>query len=165
MDMTSRLKLPLLAAGQAQKEAWHNESLLLIDRLTSGIIEGAASATPPPTANADSLYAIAVGATGVWAGKDGMLGAATSSGWRFIVPVEGLQLVERAIGRTWRRTATGWDIGRIQASELIVDGVKVVGSRGAAVAAPAGGATVDAEARACLGSILAALRTHGLIGT
>lgn len=165
MDSTSRMKLPLLAAGQAQKEIWHNESLMLIDRLISGIIEGAASATPPASPSADGLYAIAAGATGAWAGQDGRLGASTPSGWRFIAPVEALQLVERASGRSWRRTATGWEIGRVQATEVFVDGIKVVGTRGAAIAAPTGGATIDGEARASLGSILAALRAHGLIGT
>ena len=55
MDITTRLKLPLLAAGQAQKEAWHNEALLLVDRLLAGVIEGAASATPPGSPTADGL--------------------------------------------------------------------------------------------------------------
>ena len=30
-QVTSRLQLPLMAAGQAQKEVTHNEALLLID--------------------------------------------------------------------------------------------------------------------------------------
>lgn len=42
-------------------------------------------------------------------------------------------------------------------------GNKVVGSRQAAVADAAGGAVVDAEARAALNDLLAKLRTHGLI--
>lgn len=46
-----------------------------------------------------------------------------------------------------------------------VDGTKVVGNQGAAIANPAGGATIDAEARTAIGLILAALRTHGLITT
>ena len=45
----------------------------------------------------------------------------------------------------------------------MVDGVKVVGSRGAAIAAPAAGTTIDSEARSAIGEILAALRLHGLI--
>ena len=163
MDITTRLKLPLLAAGQAQKEAWHNEAMLLVDRLLAGVIEGAASATPPGSPTPDGLYAVATGATGVWMGQDGMLAAFSSSGWRFVTPVEGMRLIERASGQEWRRLAGSWEIGRVQAHELYVDGLKVVGSRAATIAAPTGGATVDIEARACLTAILAALRTHGLI--
>ena len=137
----------------------------MLDRLVGGVIEGAASATPPPSPSTDGLYAIAAGASGAWTGQDGMLGAFTSSGWRFIAPVEGLQLVERASGQSWRRTASGWETGRVQAHDIYIDGVKVVGARASPIAGPAGGATSDSEARACLGLILAALRTHGLIGT
>jgi hypothetical protein len=56
-------------------------------------------------------------------------------------------------------------IGDLSGSQVTVSGVKVVGARAAAIAAPAAGATVDAEARATLGLILAALRGHGLIAT
>lgn len=136
MDTTTRLKLPLLAAGQAQKEAWHKEALFLVDRLMAGVIEGAASATPPTSPTADGLYAVATAATGVWAGQDGMLAAFSSSGWRFVSPVEGLRLIERASGQEWRRTATGWDIGRVQARELYVDGLKVVGARSGTMRGP-----------------------------
>lgn len=46
-----------------------------------------------------------------------------------------------------------------------VAGNVVVAAQQAAITAPAGGATVDAEARTAIGSILTALRTHGLIDT
>lgn len=46
---------------------------------------------------------------------------------------------------------------------LKVNGTKVVGARGAAVADPVGGVTVDAECRAQLALLLARCRTHGLI--
>ena len=165
MDVTTRIKLPLLAAGQAQKEVWHNEALMQIDRLVGGVVEGVASAAPPPSPSPDGLYAIASGATGAWAGQDGMLGAFSASGWRFIAPVEGMRLIERASGQEWRRAGTGWETGRVQAHELYVDGVKVVGARATPIAAPLGGGTIDVEARAGLNSVLAALRAHGLIGT
>ena len=44
-----------------------------------------------------------------------------------------------------------------------VDGVQVVSNRGAAVADATGGATIDAEARTAINSLLARLRAHGLI--
>lgn len=48
---------------------------------------------------------------------------------------------------------------------MLVGGVPVVGARGAAIAGPAGGGAVDAEARATLDAVLGALRAHGLIAS
>jgi hypothetical protein len=42
-------------------------------------------------------------------------------------------------------------------------GLVVVGAWGAAIAAPAGGTTIDVEGRAAISAILAALRSHGMI--
>lgn len=47
--------------------------------------------------------------------------------------------------------------------EYRVNGTKVVGPRGAAITAPTGGATVDAEARTAIGVIISRLQAHGLI--
>lgn len=49
--------------------------------------------------------------------------------------------------------------------EVKIDGVKVLGAQGAAVADASGGATVDTEARAAINTLLARLRTHGLIAS
>lgn len=49
------------------------------------------------------------------------------------------------------------------ASGLQVQGTKVVGAQGATVADPAGGATVDAEARTAINAIIDRLQAHGLI--
>lgn len=48
---------------------------------------------------------------------------------------------------------------------LTIENEKVVGQQGAAVADAAGGATVDAEARTAINTLLARLRAHGLIAT
>lgn len=48
---------------------------------------------------------------------------------------------------------------------IICSGNKVVGAQESAIADASGGATVDTEARAALNSLLAACRSHGLIGT
>ena len=46
-----------------------------------------------------------------------------------------------------------------------VNGTQVVGAQGVAVADASGGAVIDAEARAALNTLLARVRTHGLIAT
>jgi hypothetical protein len=48
---------------------------------------------------------------------------------------------------------------------LDINGNIVVNSRGAHIANPSGGATVDSQARTAINSILAALETHGLLAT
>ena len=48
-------------------------------------------------------------------------------------------------------------------SSVVVGGNQVVGPRGAPIASPGGGAVIDAEGRAAITAILAALRSHGLI--
>jgi phage baseplate assembly protein V len=54
--------------------------------------------------------------------------------------------------------------GYVDVTEHVkVAGVKVVGSQGAAVADAAGGAVVDSQARAAINTLLARLRSHGLI--
>ena len=71
----------------------------------------------------------------------------------------------KSSGATAAFRGTAWVIGELSGAQVSVEGVKVVGARGASIAGPVGGATVDAEARAAVGLILAALRGHGLIAT
>jgi len=53
----------------------------------------------------------------------------------------------------------------VAAGALIVEGQQVVGARRPAIAAPSGGAVIDAETRAVITTILVTLETHGLIGS
>ena len=46
-DGTDRLRLPLLTAGQAQKEVTHNEALLLLDLLVHASVQSAGLTSPP----------------------------------------------------------------------------------------------------------------------
>jgi hypothetical protein len=56
-----------------------------------------------------------------------------------------------------------WEIGSLRGENVVIGGEQVVGARASAIAAPVGGSTVDAEARAAIGQVLSALRAHGLI--
>ena len=74
-----------------------------------------------------------------------------------------MSVIERASGELLLRRGGAWEPGVVRAREVRINAQKVVGPRQAAIAAPAGGATIDSEGRAAIGAILAALRSHGLI--
>lgn len=120
-------------------------------------------ATPPASPAIGACYIVGASPTGAWSGKAQHLAAWTSGGWRFVAPREGLAAYVKSSGTTAAYRSGAWVIGELSGAQVSVDGVKVVGARGAAIGAPAGGTTVDAEARAAVGLINAALRTHGLI--
>ncbi len=163
MSATPRLALPLISPGQAQKELMHNEALQVLDMIVAGAVEEAPRISPPSSPAAGACYIIAPGATGDWAGKDNKLAGFSSGGWRYAAPIEGMNLLVRSTG-TWAVHRGGtWELGQVRGSAVIIGGQQVVGARAAAIAAPAGGSTIDAEARTVLGLVLAALRSHGLI--
>lgn len=166
MDATSRLALPLLMAGQVQKEIYHNEALALLDLMVGGVADGSEIAAPPANPTLGLCYLVAAsGASGLFAGHEDQIAGWTAGGWRFIPPVDGLRLQSRATGVDVVRWNGGWTSGSVRALEVRINGVKVLGSAGSAIADPAGGSTVDANARACLALVLAALRSHGLIAS
>ncbi len=163
MEMTARWELPLLHAGQAQKELFHNEALTLIDMLVHGVARSADVAVPPDAPVAGSCWIVAAGASGAWAGQAGAVALWTAGGWRFVAPRQGLALFVADRGHALVHDGSGWQDAALRGDGLYLGGVQVVGEQLGAIAAPSGGATVDAEARATIGSILSALRSHGLI--
>ena len=165
MAGTPRLSLSFLTVGQAQKEFSINESLQTLDTMVAGAIEEPPLVTPPPSPVLGACYIVGPGATDAWAGKSDHVAAWTSGGWRFIPPVPGMNLYDRSSG-TWASfDGSGWELGISRAAAFMIDDQQVVGPRAAAIGSPVGGATVDAEGRAAIDSILAALRGHGLIDT
>lgn len=164
-ESTLRLGLPLLAAGQAQKELWHNEALALIDLASNAGVEALGAATPPATPEAGRAWVLGETPTGAWAGHAHALAGWTAGGWRFVAPFEGLSVwvVAEKLHATY---ADGrWVAGDVRARRVLVGGVPVLGPQRPAITPPAGGGTVDAEARAALDQVLAALRAHGLIAS
>ena len=164
MEMTPRLGLPLLVAGQVQKEVFLNEALALADLLITGSVEPAMIASPPASPTTGTLYRVAAaGASGAFAGQEGKLAGWTEGGWRFVAPVEGMRLTERGSGLELAYRDGLWTSGSLRASEVLIGGQRVLGARQAAVADPAGGTVVDTQGRLAITQILAALRAHGLI--
>jgi hypothetical protein len=110
-----------------------------------------------------SCYIVGASPTGAWAGRADHLAAFTSGGWRFVAPRDGLSAFIRSSGHVAVYSAGAWDFGTLRGSQVHIDGDQVLGPQGAAITGPAGGATVDAQARSSIGQILTAMRGHGLI--
>lgn len=165
MDQTARFALPFLAPGQMQKELQVNESLQRIDLLLSAFVESPPANDPPASPMPGQCYLVGDAPTGVWAGNAGAIAGFTDGGWRFVVPPEGAQLLVRSTSETMVRRNDAWETGIVRAREIQVGGQKIVGERQSPIAAPAGGSTIDPEARATISEIIASLRAHGLIGS
>ncbi|MXO68714.1 DUF2793 domain-containing protein [Altererythrobacter marinus] len=143
---TARFALPHLFPAQAQKEFVVNESLARIDALLHCAVEGVA-AEPPGEPAEGECWIVADTPSGAWAGRGGELAAWQAGAWLFVVPRAGMRVFDRAGGhfRLYREGAPeGWQA---------ID----------AVAAPAGGATVDSEAREAIGNLIATLAAAGVL--
>lgn len=141
---TPCLGLPLLFAGQAQKETTVNEALIALDFLFSGAVEGIAS-EPPIAPQSGMAWIVGPAATGVFAGQIDKIAGWTEGGWRFIQPRYGMRLLDRT-ANAFRYYSNGWTLV-------------------AAPASPTGGSTIDVEARACLAAVLTALEEIGIISS
>lgn len=163
MPQSPRLGLPLLSAGQAQKEITHNEALVLMDALLHGCCSGAPSNNPPQSPEPGQSYICGSEPTGAWTGRSNGLACWTESGWRFVEPFDGICIVDRSSGREWSYLGGEWSTGIVKASEVRIDGLKVLGKQQPSIAGVSGGTTIDTEARNVLTQVLMTLRSHGLI--
>ena len=144
-DSTSpRLHLPLLFAGQAQKELFVNEAFSITDALLHGAIEGSAS-TPPATPTDGQNWLIGASPVGEWAGHPGAIACRQSGAWIFIQPVDGIKILNRTTGQF-----------------MVYRGVW---NSATTPNPPTGGATIDSEARATINQIVAALKIAGVLAT
>jgi hypothetical protein len=163
MSSSPRLALPFLSVGQAQKEATHNEAIQALDLIVAAAVEQEPVADPPAAPAPGACFLVAAAPTGAWAGKPQAVAGYTSGGWRFITPIEGMTVYVKATAQFACYRQGRWEMGILRGASLVVGGQQVVGSRTAAIASPAGGSTVDSEARGTIEDMLAALRHHGLI--
>lgn len=165
MDTTPRWALPLLFAGQAQKENFHNEALMLVDALLHGRVESADIAAPPGAPEPGQCWIVATGASGAWTGQADAIACWTDGGWRFVPPRAGLRIDVGDRGHALCHDGTQWRDAALRSDGLYLDGDRVISERQGAISAPSGGVTIDAEARSTIAEILTALRVHGLIAT
>lgn len=144
MPDTPNFALPLLFAAQAQKEITHNEAIAVIDAVLTGCIEAVANDPASLAPQEGQMWIIGSAPVGAWSARAGQLALFTAGGWRFIVPMEGLRLLDRSANLLRMRRSSGW-------------------SARAAIADPAGGTTIDNEARLAIAAILAALRESAIV--
>ncbi len=163
MSMTPRLQLPFIVAGQAQKEVTHNEALQRLDMLVQATCAAGPSNAPPINPQTGVCYLCGSAPTGDWAGHANALAQWTSAGWRFALAIEGTQIASAGTGLFWQFLDGGWSLGIVEATEIRIDGARVLGPRLSPITGAEGGTTIDVQARATIDAILIALEAHGLI--
>lgn len=137
-----RFALPLLHVGQAQKEEFVNEALSRCDLMLHCAVSGERT-DPPEHPEAGETWLVAQDATGAWTGRGGNLAGFHGGNWLFVEPREGLRIFdlstrqERLFNIFWRKAA------------LPVE--------------PLGGMTVDVQARAAIGELVAVLQALGIV--
>ena len=142
-DTSPRWALPFLFAGQAQKEVFVNEALSRLDALLHPVVEGRRS-DPPTSPQEGETWIVGHGATGEWSGHDDALACRQSGQWLFVSPRESMTSHDRSTKTKWVYKTSGWVAAP-------------------AAVSPSGGSTIDSEARAAIGLIVAALSHYGLM--
>ncbi|SEH17433.1 Protein of unknown function [Sphingopyxis sp. YR583] len=141
---TPRFSLPLLAAGQAQKEITHNEALTLLDALVHAAVEAGPVDAPPEDPTEGQCWIVGTAATGAWAGQGNRIAIHTGGGWRFAPPREGMRATRLADGAQLRFDGGTW-------------------LPPATMGAPSGGVIVDSEARGVISTLILHLAAQGLL--
>lgn len=144
MPTTSRFALPLLAVAQAQKEVTHNEALTRLDALIHPAIEAGPLAVPPSDPANGQCWIVGAAPTGAWADQENALALWTAGGWRFVPPREGM-----SVTRLTDRVQLHFEAGA-----WIAPGV---------IEPPAGGSTIDSEARSAISTLILHLAAQGLL--
>jgi hypothetical protein len=139
---TPNAGLPLLFAGQAQKEFFVNQALTILDAMAPRAVIASLSA-PPANPDEGACFLVATPGTGAWHLKDEHLAIRVGGSWHFVAPAEGMMVFDRAAGR-WICFRSGWQSAPPPP-------------------APTGGAVIDVEARAALMQLVESLQTLGLI--
>lgn len=165
MTVSSRLGLPFLVPGQAQKDFFHNEALQRLDMLVQPAVEGLPSDEPPPSPREGALYLVGEEPSGDWSGQAFAIACWTEGGWRFVEAQEGMEVWNSAQRTSARFVSGNWHFGIVTGSKVEIGGHQVVGPQLAAIPTPAGGTSVDQQGREAISAILDALREHGLIAT
>jgi hypothetical protein len=86
-EATTRLALPFIAAGQAQKHVTYNDALVALDALVQLGVAGRRAA--PPTPVEGERYIVDAAPTGAFAGRAGAIAFVQDGAWRYATPRTG----------------------------------------------------------------------------
>jgi hypothetical protein len=103
------LKIPYLAAAQAQKHVTHNEALRRLDTVVQLSVIDSGLADPPASPAEGDRYIVAAAATGDWAGEDGNVTAFVDGAWQFLTPDVGWLAYDAAGATLLVYEASGWE--------------------------------------------------------
>ncbi|WP_276518055.1 DUF2793 domain-containing protein [Methylobacterium organophilum] len=109
MAETENLRLPLLAAGQAQKHVTHNEALADLDALVQLACLDKDLAAPPAVPNEGDRYLVlAANPTGAWSGLSGQVAAFRDGVWTGYAPRPGWCAFLLDEGALYAFTGSAW---------------------------------------------------------
>ncbi len=141
---SARFGLPYLFAGQAQKEFFVNQSVVLADSLLHAAIEGVRD-TPPSEPDDGDCWLVGGNPEGDWVGHNSALACRQAGVWVMIEPRAGMQVFDKEAQQQIRYTDT-WD----RAGEPVV---------------ATGGTVIDLEARTTINNLIETLRIAGILPT
>lgn len=134
--------LPLLFAGQAQKEFFVNQALSLIDALLQHSVVSSLDA-PPNTVSDGEAFRILAPASAEWIGEEDSLAVSIGGAWHFVRPNAGMMIFDQQHGQHLVFT-TQWEAASSPAT-------------------PNGGSVVDVEARAAINHLIQELERLGFM--
>lgn len=108
MSSSPNLSLPLLSGGQAQKHVTVNEAMAILDGIAQLRLVSVSETIPPGTIEDGACYAVAAGASGDWAGHEGLIAIGSGGGWVFVTPQEGWTAWVIGEGAKYRFQDTSW---------------------------------------------------------
>ncbi|MBV1896568.1 MAG: DUF2793 domain-containing protein [Rhodobacteraceae bacterium] len=122
-DTSANLALPYMQSNQSQKHVTHNEALRRLDILVQLVVEEFDATTPPGLPTDGAIWALGSGATGDWAGEDGMLAAWVDGAWVFVTPLDGWRAYGHGDGLLRTHSAGAWSLPTVDTQNL--DGVGI----------------------------------------
>jgi hypothetical protein len=161
MPQTDRLGLPLLAAGQGQKDVTHNEALARLDHLVALAVVSRTAAAPPLAPAPGDCHIVPAAGAAAWGQPAGALMIWQGGGWQPDAPAAGQIALVRDEGVMLVHDG-GWQ-ALWPVAGLRIGGRMVLAVPPSSVVPASGGSVVDNEARSVLTALIAALQAQGLL--